>query len=103
MKSDEELIDIARTAVPDHLKPLGRIVGHATEPAERATASGPGAAAAENDDDLMESLAAEVGTTLGEDADDSADVEFVEHTKLGARSTIVQVRNGEVARVLKRA
>ena len=101
MKSDDELIAIARKAVPAHLKPLGRIV---REPAAgfgaRVTASGPHAAP---DEALIKSLADEVGAKLGTATDDSADVEFVEHTKLGARSTIVQVRQGEVARVLKRA
>lgn len=100
MRTDKELLDIARSAVPDHIKPLGRIVRRPAARADLATASG---RHAEVDDDLMQSLAEEVGTHLGEPAEDSADVEFVEHTKLGARATIVQVRQGEVAQVLKRA
>jgi hypothetical protein len=106
VKSDDELIAIARDAVPEHLKSLGRIVRREPAPeANRIAASGPRAAAATHDDgdSLIESLAHEVGAELAPATEDSADVEFVEHTKLGAKSTVVQIRSGKVARVLKRA
>jgi hypothetical protein len=97
--SDAELIKIAQAAVPEHLKTLGRIVTRYDAPVTAAAAT----RGAPPRDDLMEALAKEVGAKLGKAAPDSADVEFVEHTPIGARSTVVNVRNGKVARVLKRA
>jgi hypothetical protein len=96
--SDAELIKIAQAAVPEHLKSLGRIVTRFDSPVTAAATRG-----APPHDDLMQALAKEVGVKLGKAAPDSADVEFVEHTPIGARSTVVNVRNGKVARVLKRA
>jgi hypothetical protein len=100
VSTDEEFLAMARAVVPDHLKPLGKVVRH-QPPTTAVTASGrhPGAT-----DDLVAAIADEVGAKLRPAAGkDSADVEFVEHTKLGSKSTVVQIRAGKVARVLKRA
>ena len=104
MKTDEELLAIARAAVPAHLKPLGRVVrrgGAASEAA--ASASARGNQRAPTADEIARLVATEVGAKLAPDDPDAADVEFVEHTPVGARSTVVQIRGGQVARVLKRA
>ena len=52
---------------------------------------------------MIGELARQVGAKLAPAVDNSADVEFVEHTPLGARATVVHVRDGKVARVIKRA
>lgn len=99
---DDDLLAIARSAVPPHLKALGRIVRPPQQTSAVAAASaGPGQVPSE--DALAEQIAKTVGATLAPEQDDSVDVEFVEHTSLGARSTVVQIRGGKVARVLKRA
>jgi hypothetical protein len=54
-------------------------------------------------DDDEDEIAKEVGAKPAKAEPDSADVEFVEHTPIGARSTVVHVRGGKVTRVLKRA
>jgi hypothetical protein len=97
--SDEDLLRIAQTAVPEHLKTLGRIVVRHDPPPGYALTSPKSAA----QDDLASAIAKEVGTSLGEPASNSADVEFVEHTALGSRSTVVNIRDGKIAHVLKRA
>jgi hypothetical protein len=98
--TDEQFLALARAVVPDHLKTLGKVVRR-QPPAGAVTASGPQAGAT---DDVIAELAAEVGAKLKPAAGkDSADVEFVEHTQLGSKSTVVQIRQGKVARVLKRA
>jgi hypothetical protein len=98
--TDDEFLAMARAVVPEHLKTLGRVVRR-PPPTGAVTASGPHAGAT---DDVMAELAAEVGAKLKPTAaKDSADVEFVEHTQLGSKSTVVQIRQGKVARVLKRA
>lgn len=103
MKTDDDLLAIARSAVPPHLQTLGRIVRHPQHSAHALAAAKPGASAAPTDDELAQQIAATVGAELAPDENDSADVEFVEHTPIGARSTVVQIRGGKVARVLKRA
>jgi hypothetical protein len=104
-KSPEELLEIARGAVAPHLRSLGKIVKHPTQPTAGPAVARAGLTASQQpaDDDLVNAIAADVGAKLGEDEPDSADVEFVEHTPVGARSTVVQVRGGKVARILKRA
>lgn len=96
--NDSEILDIARAAVADHLKPLARIaVRHDAGAPTRAAFAG-----THIDDDLMRDLAKRVGATLQPSEPDSADVEFVEETALGKRTTVVHVRSGKVARVVKR-
>ena len=82
----EELLEIARGKVPDHLKPLGRIVSPPVMNGE-----------------LAADIAAAVGVVLpADDSDeDSAEVEFLEMTPLGERSNIVQIRRGVEDGVLK--
>ena len=95
---DTEILDIARAAVADHLKPLARIaVRHDAGAPVRAVLAGTHA-----DDALMQDLAKRVGATLQPAEPDSADVEFVEQTALGKRTTVVHVRSGKVARVVRR-
>lgn len=97
--SDAELVKIAQAAVPEHLKTLGRvIVRHDGAPA-KALGMAMGAA----HEDIAQAVADEVGAKPKKAEPNSADVEFVEHTPLGGRSTVVHVRNGKVARVMKRA
>jgi len=100
--NDTELLNLARAVVPDHLKPLGKIV-RAPTPGPHLAAAVPGIAEAPDEDALIAQLAKEVGATLSPNASDSADVEFVEHTPVGTRATVVLIRNGKVAQIVKRA
>lgn len=99
--TDAEILSVARTAVPDHIKPLGRIaVRHDVAPAGLRTAKGPS-----EQDQLIADLIDRVGAKpakAAKSAPDSADVEFPEQTALGLKTTVVHVRNGKVERVLKR-
>lgn len=100
--TDEQLVAVASAAVSEHLRPLGRVAVRHDLPTARATARAAMAAPAHVDDVIGE-LARQVGAKLAPAEDNSADVEFVEHTPLGARATVVHVRDGKVARVIKRA
>jgi hypothetical protein len=99
--TDSEILRLAQEAVPEHIRPLGRIV-------KRHDVAGAGLALAavgekaSKEDELVADLAKRVGAKLGKAEPDSADVEFPEQTALGLRTTVVHVRNGKVARVLKR-
>jgi len=106
--TDEQLVAVACTAVAEHLRPMGRLAKRhdATLPegvagAARTARAAPTPPAA--DDAMIKDLARQVGAKLAKAEDNSADVEFVEHTPLGARATVVHVRDGKVARVIKRA
>jgi hypothetical protein len=99
MKTDNELLDLARSVVPDHLKALG-VIARRDAPAIALKRSA--LIADQPIEDLAAAVAREVGAHVAQDEPDSADVEFVEHTPIGARSTVVQIRGGKVARVLKR-
>ena len=97
--TDAELLKMAQSAVAAHLKPLARIAArHDAVPGEPTLAM----RAANNDDTLEKELAKQIGATLGGTEPNSADVEFVEHTVLGNRTTVVHIRNGAIAQVLKR-
>lgn len=96
--SDAELLKVAQAAVPEHIRPLGRISErHDVAPASLARSS-----KATPQDTLIADLAKRVGATLGKVEADSVDVEFPEQTAIGLRTTVVHVRKGKVARVMKR-
>lgn len=104
MMTNEQLLEIAKQHVPDYLRPLGRIATRA--PAVR-TASVKGNKGAEDEDQAVaRALATQLGVSLPEAESgakqDSADVEFVESTPLGQRSTVVQIRGGQVANILRK-
>lgn len=98
--TDSELLALAKSAVPEHIRPLGRIVQR--HDIAMAAAPAPGARAAPSKDTVIANLAKRVGAKPKRKQPDSADVEFPEHTALGLRTTVVHIRNGKVARVLKR-
>ena len=99
--TESDLLRIAREAVPEHIRPLGRVVrpnqGMAIAGISRSARAAPAA-----DDELIDALAKKVGATPAKAEPNSADVEFPEQTALGLRTTVVHVRNGKVARVVKR-
>jgi len=97
--TDAEILQVAKAAVPEHLKTLGRIITRYDAPPSAAGAMRERAA----HEDIADAVAKEVGAKPGKVEPDSADVEFVEHTPIGARSTVVHIRKGKVTRVLKRA
>jgi hypothetical protein len=97
--TDSEILRLAQAAVPDHIRPLGRIV---QRPAVAAAAGLSASRGAPAKDTLIADLAKRVGATLGKTEPDSADVEFPEQTAIGLRTTVVHVRNGKVERVVKR-
>jgi hypothetical protein len=102
----KSLLEIAKSAVPEHVRSTGRVVARPSEGvAVLAAAAGHGtAAAAESPHDVADRVAAKLGVKKKRTtATDSADVEFTEHTPLGKRSIVVQVRRGKVKQVLKRA
>jgi hypothetical protein len=99
--SDSDILRIAQQAVPEHIRPLGRVVGPL--PALAAAAGPKGAkGGAGSGDTLLRDLAKHVGAKLAKAVADSAEVEFPEQTALGLRTTVVHVRNGKVERVFKR-
>lgn len=95
--TDAEILSVAKAAVPEHIRPLGRIAKR-HDVAVAGLSLGKGGAK----DTLISDLAKRVGAKLRKAGPDSADVEFPEQTALGLRTTVVHVRNGKVARVLKR-
>ena len=97
--TDSQILELAKAAVPEHIRPLARIVQrHDVATAARA----PAGAGAPSKDTVIANLAKRVGAKPKKKQPDSADVEFPEHTALGLRTTVVHIRNGKVARVLKR-
>ena len=97
--TDAQILELARGAVPDHIRPLGRIV---SKPGPVGARGMPAMAGVEGDS-VIDKLVKRVGAKPPAAASQSAEVEFVEHTPLGARTTVVHVRDGKVERVLKRA
>ncbi len=57
----------------------------------------------EDEGALAAALAAELGVHPGADDPVSAGVEFAERTPTGSRSTVVQIRKGKIARVIRNA
>lgn len=100
--SSSDILRIAKEAVPEHIRPLGRLV---TPPPSVAVAARGARAAAPpgKEDTLISDLAKHVGAKLPEPSEeDVAEVEFPEQTALGLRTTVVRVRRGKVERVFKR-
>jgi len=99
--SESDILRIAQQAVPEHIRPLGRVVGPlpglATAAVPKGAKGGAGAG-----DTLIKELAKHVGAKLPKPSADAAEVEFPEQTALGLRTTVVHVRNGKVERVFKR-
>src|SRR5262245_65480729 len=98
--SNADILRIAKQAVPEHIRPLARLV--TPPPRVAAAARGPKARGAAKEDSLLADLAKHVGAKLPKAADDVAEVEFPEQTALGLRTTVVHVRGGKVERVFKR-
>ncbi len=97
--TDEQLLDLARSVVPEHLHNTATIIKHESRlmPA-LVTAKKAGDAKT-----FDEAMAAELGKPLPPPAGkDSADVAFHEEGRRGRRSTVVQIRNGKVANILRR-
>lgn len=97
--SKKDLIELARTAVPDHLKPKGKIVERPPQMAAVPTLGAP----VHDDEHLRKELAKELGIAAAELAaedEDSADVEFTEHGPTRTRGVVVQIRGGKVHRVI---
>jgi predicted nucleic acid-binding protein len=98
-----DILRIAQQAVPEHIRPLGRVVGPLPPSAGvAALAKRARKAGAAADDTLIADLARHVGAKLAKPSADSAEVEFAEQTSLGLRTTVVHVRNGKVERIFKR-
>ncbi len=94
---ERQLLEIADQHVPLHLRGHGRVVA----PVPRfqvATKAGPPVTVTDVADELAEELGVE---SPKQDPRDSADVEFYEQTPLGRRVTVVQIRKGQVQRILK--
>jgi len=104
--TDSEILRIAKQAVPEHIRPLGRVVAREGEaaPAPKGVvgAARQARAKAPRRDPLMAQIAKRVGATLRAPRAGTAVVEFPEQTALGLRTTVVHVRDGKVARVMKR-
>ena len=96
--SDEQFLQLARAVVPEHLHALGHVNRQSQGPVEADLASA-------NPVDSLPELAdfSNVAAQFHSTGSASADVEFVENTPIGKRSTVVLVRNGRVKRVLKLA
>jgi len=103
----KSILEIAKSAVPEHVRKTGKLVVRPA-PTPKAALAMMGAAGAPRALTTAD-IAARVATKLGVKtqkraaAASSGDVEFVEKTKLGKRSIVVQVRKGKVKQILKRA
>ena len=103
----KSIVDIAMSAVPDHVRGTAKLVVHPV-PAPKMAVLGKQAARtrkAPTPADVAAKLAAKLGVkrkirALGAK---SGDVEFIERTPIGRRSIVVQVREGKVKQVIKRA
>jgi hypothetical protein len=97
--TDKQIIDLAKSKVPEHLQKTATIVKHESRLMPNlATARKAG-----TPESFDEAMAAELGKPLPPPAGkDSADVVFHEKGRLGRRSTVVQIRNGKVTNILKR-
>jgi hypothetical protein len=97
--TNKQLLELARSKVPESLRHTATIVKHEQRPTPAlATAkrSGPPKT-------FDQAMAGELGKPLPRSAGkDSADVVFHEEGRIGRRSTVVQIRNGKVANILKR-
>jgi hypothetical protein len=96
--TDEELLNLARTRVPKHLHDTAKLIKRESRLTPHLLASKePGTPKS-----FDEAMAAELGKKLPPPAgEDSADVVFHEEGRLGRRLTVVQIRNGKVANILK--
>ena len=103
----KSIVDIAMSAVPDHVRGTAKLVVHPV-PTPRRAVSGKQAARARKvptPADIATKLAAKLGVKRRARvlATRSGDVEFIEKTPIGRRSIVVQVREGKVKQVIKRA
>jgi hypothetical protein len=103
----KSIVDIATSAVPDHVRGTAKLVVHPVPTPKRAILGKQAARArkAQTPADVAAKLAAKLGVkrrmrALGTK---SGDVEFIEKTPIGRRSIVVQVREGKVKQVIKRA
>ncbi|MDE2372104.1 MAG: hypothetical protein KGN16_24250 [Burkholderiales bacterium] len=97
--TNSEFLELARSQVPQSLHQTARIVKHEAWPTLGLAAS----RSAGSPKSFDQAMAAELGVALPPPADEqSADVVFDEVGKIGRRSTVVQIRNGKVANVLRR-
>ena len=96
--NDQDILKLACAHVAPHLHASARIVSHPARPQVGLASVAPTGTA----DDFDEEMAKELGVALPNEDPDSADVEFREHGPSGVRSTVVQVRQGKVARILSR-
>jgi hypothetical protein len=103
----KSILEIAMGAVPEHVRHSGRLVVHPSPTPKVALAMKKAVAAGKSP--KTSDIAARVALKLGvktqkrAKAASSGDVEFVEESKLGKRSIVVQVRGGKVKQVIKRA
>lgn len=97
--TDEQLLDLARSMVPEHLRKTATIIKHES----RLTPTLATAKKTGDPKSFDEAMAVELGKALPPPAgEDSADVVFHEESRIGHRSTVVQIRNGKVTNILKR-
>jgi hypothetical protein len=103
----KSILDIARIAVPEHVRGTAKVVVHPSPTPKGALAAKKGARArmAPTTADIAAKLAAKLGVKLRKRAAQakSGDVEFTEKTPVGKRSIVVQVREGKVTQIIKRA
>jgi hypothetical protein len=100
------ILEIAKGAVPEHVRKSGKLVTEAGSRPEvlmafKAGRRGPKASPRA---DVVARLARKLGVkTRTRVSPQSGDVEFTEETRVGKRSIVVQVRGGKVKQVIKRA
>ena len=98
--TNDRILAMARDKVPKRLWDTAKIVSR-VRGAVPAMLAGPGSRG--EDRAMAEELAKELGVELGPDDPDAADVAFTEATPVGRRVTVVQIRRGKVAGVLRQA
>lgn len=103
----KSILDIAMSAVPDHVRRTAKLVIHPS-PTPKVAFAGKRAARARvapTTADIAAKVAAKLGVKPRRRAAEtkSGDVEFTEKTPIGKRSIVVQVREGKVKQIIKRA
>jgi len=104
------ILEIAKSAVPENVRKTGKlVVSPAPTPKAALAEMRAGGAGARPRVPTTADIAARVALKLGVKtqkraaAATSGDVEFIERSKLGKRSIVVQVRRGKVTQIIKRA
>jgi len=101
--TESQLLDLATSAVPERLRSSPRAIVRRVQPTPQGA---PIEGADQGDAKLHQELEDMLQIKLPEapaESSDSVDVAFQETTELGVRTTVVQIREGQVQKVIGQA